>query len=120
MIGVAENDLRAERFDDVLRHGLDAACRSDRHKDRSFDGLMGQMHLHATSTGPRGIEQVECEAHFVILAGEYCGRNAAESRRETPCSVRRITQCGDKVFRAKDAARCEDLPAMNHAALPAS
>ena len=70
MIGVAENDLRAERFDHVLRHGLDAARRSHRHEHRCFHGLMRQMHLRAPSAGFGGVEQIECEAHFVILAGE--------------------------------------------------
>ncbi len=67
MIGIAENDLCAERFDDVLRHGLHAAGRSHRHEHGSFHGLMRQLHLRAPSAGLRCVQQVECEAHFVIL-----------------------------------------------------
>ena len=40
VIGVAENDLRAEGFKHILRDGLDRSLRADGHEDRRFDGLM--------------------------------------------------------------------------------
>ena len=76
VVGVAENDLRAELFEDFLGHGLDATCRSHRHEHRGFDGLVRQVHLRAASTVRRGIEQIECKAHFVILAGDLQRRCA--------------------------------------------
>jgi hypothetical protein len=69
MVGVAENNLRAEFFEDFLGHSFNAACRSHRHEHRGFDGLVRQVHLRAASTVRRGIEQIECKAHFVILSG---------------------------------------------------
>jgi hypothetical protein len=42
MIGVAEDDLGAERLQNVLRNRLHAACCADRHEDRSLDHLMRQ------------------------------------------------------------------------------
>ena len=69
VISVAENDLCTERFDDVLRHGFHAASRSHGHEHWRFHGLVGQVHLRAPPAGVRRIEQVECEAHLVILAG---------------------------------------------------
>ena len=71
MIGVAENDLRAKRLNRVLRHGLHAAGRAHRHEHRRLHGLMRQMQLPAPAAVFRRVEQVECEAHFVILAGEH-------------------------------------------------
>ena len=76
MVRVAENDLRAELLEDFLGHGFDATCRSHRHEYWSFDGLVRQVHLRAASTVRRGIEQIECKAHFVILAGDLQRRCA--------------------------------------------
>ena len=56
VIGVAENDLGAERFNHVLRYGFDAAGRADRHEDRSFHHLVRQVHLRAAAAGPGGVE----------------------------------------------------------------
>ena len=71
MVGIAENDLRAQRFKHVLRYSLDAAGGSHGHEHRGFHGLVRQVHLRAPTAGVRRIEQVECEAHLVILAGGY-------------------------------------------------
>ena len=59
MIGIAEDDLRAEGFEDVLRDGFDGAGCADGHEDRSFDGLVGKMQLRAASAGLSGVENVE-------------------------------------------------------------
>ena len=50
MVGVAEDDLRAQRFEHVLRYGLDGAGSADGHEDWSFNGLVRQVHLTASST----------------------------------------------------------------------
>jgi hypothetical protein len=70
MIGVAEDDLRAEVFEDVLGHGLDGAGGADRHEDRSFDRLMGQMKPAAAATFRGGLELVEGEGHLMILGAK--------------------------------------------------
>jgi len=67
MISVAENDLCAECFNNVLGHGLYAARSSHRHEYWRLHGLVRQMHLRAPSAGLGCVQQVECEAHLVIL-----------------------------------------------------
>ena len=51
VIGVAENDLGAERFQRVLRDGFDRSLRADGHEDRGFDGLMRKTETSAASAG---------------------------------------------------------------------
>ena len=70
MIGIAENDLRVQLLENVLRNGLDGAGGSHGHEHRGFHGLVRQMHLCAPAATVARVEQIECEAHFVILA---CG-----------------------------------------------
>ena len=43
VIGIAENDLRAQRFEHVLRYGLDRSRRAHRHEDRRLDRPVRQM-----------------------------------------------------------------------------
>ncbi len=51
VIGVAEDDLCAERFERVLRDGLDSALGADGHEDWCFDGLVRQDEAPAAATG---------------------------------------------------------------------
>ena len=51
VIGVAEDDFRAERFERVLGDGFDGALRADGHEDRRLDGLMGQEEAAAAAAG---------------------------------------------------------------------
>ena len=67
VVGVAENDLRAQRFEHVLGDGLDRSGRADRHEDRGFDGLMGQIEPRAAAAGGRFPDDFELEAHHWIL-----------------------------------------------------
>ena len=69
MIGVAEDDLGAERFNDVLRNGFDGSSSADRHENRRFDGLMGQMDLRAPAARVGCMDKVEVETHVTILSG---------------------------------------------------
>ena len=48
VIGVAENNLRAKRFERVLRNRLDRTGRAHRHKDRRLHGLVRKMKLRPT------------------------------------------------------------------------
>jgi len=45
VVGVAEDDLRAQLFEHVLGDGLDGAGRAHRHEDRRLDGAVRQMKL---------------------------------------------------------------------------
>jgi len=51
VIGVAQDDLRAEGFKHVLGNGLDGSGSADGHEDRGLDGLVRQMELGAASAG---------------------------------------------------------------------
>ncbi len=77
VIGVAEDDLCAEGFEDVLGDGLDGACGADWHEDGCLDGLMGQVEGRAASAGGGGVEQVEVEAHLLILSVRFGGVEGA-------------------------------------------
>jgi hypothetical protein len=37
VVGIAEKNLNAEFFENVLRHAFDSGSCAHRHKDRSFD-----------------------------------------------------------------------------------
>jgi len=63
MVGVAEDDFRAEGFERVLRDGFDSALRADGHEDGGFYGLMGQEETAATAAGGGFGENLEFEAH---------------------------------------------------------
>ena len=69
MIRVAKNNLRTERFNNLLRNSFYAASGADGHEHGRFDDLMRQIDLAAATAGFGRIEQVECEAHMVILSG---------------------------------------------------
>jgi len=69
VIGVAEDDFGAERFEDVLRYGFDGAGCADRHKDGRFDRGMRQNDASATAAGGGFGNEIEAEAHLRILSG---------------------------------------------------
>ena len=80
VIGVAQNDLRAEAFEYVLRNGFDRAGRAYRHKDRRLDGAMRQKHPAPPPAGCGCCQYVEVEAHQTILPGgqaSLCTRTTA-------------------------------------------
>ena len=48
MVGVAEENLGAERFEIAVRHALDGALRADRHERRRLDvAVRGRHHARA-------------------------------------------------------------------------
>ena len=51
VIGVAEDDFGAERFERVLGDGFDGAGGADGHEDRGLDGAVGKMKLGAAAAG---------------------------------------------------------------------
>ena len=63
VIGVAENDLGAQRFQHVLWNGLHRPGSPYRHEDRSFDGPVRQKELRAAPSGLGVVDQAELEGH---------------------------------------------------------
>src|SRR5260370_20160843 len=53
MIGVAENELRAQLFQNVLRHGFYCARGAARHEGGGLD--LAVRGLHAAEAGPAGV-----------------------------------------------------------------
>jgi len=41
VIGIAQDNLRTQLFQDVLRHALDGSQRADRHEHWGFNGTVG-------------------------------------------------------------------------------
>ena len=79
VVGVAEDYLRAERFKNILRDGLDGACCADGHKDRRLDDLMRQMQGRCGAPRGRGcVEQVEVEVAMVASSWAIRGVNSAQ------------------------------------------
>ena len=60
MEGIAENDLRADGFELLRRHGLDGAVRAHRHERRGFDASAREIEPPAPR---RAVEFHEFEAH---------------------------------------------------------
>ena len=69
VIGVAEDDLRAEVFEGLLRDGFDGALSSDGHEDGGFDGAVGQVDARAAGAGGVCGKQIETKRHRLIVAG---------------------------------------------------
>jgi len=69
MIGVGEDDLRAQRFQHVLRNGLDRARGAHRHEDRRFYRPVGQTKLTAPPARFGFRDDFEGRTHPTILAG---------------------------------------------------
>jgi hypothetical protein len=69
MISVAEDDFGAERFEDVLRDGLDRSRSADWHEDRRLDSGMRQMEAATTATGGGLGDELKRWSHGIILSG---------------------------------------------------
>ncbi len=113
VIGVAEDDFDAERFERVLRDGFDGALRADGHEDGGFDGLMGQEETAAAATGGCGFrENLELKAHQRILSvrlGWSCAArelvgSVAEVDEESGAGGARLAQRGGRGFGNFDGA----------------
>ena len=70
VIGVAENNFSAQRFQHVLRDGFDRAGGAHRHEDRRLDRAVRQMHLSPPPARSGGCRYVEVETHQTILTGQ--------------------------------------------------
>ena len=101
VIGVAENDLRAERLENLLRNRLDRARRSDGHEYGCLDDLMRQIKTASPPTGGGLADQVEGKTHPMILSSE------PGSSKRTPCRVAVHPLClARKMRREATFCRC--------------
>ncbi len=67
VVGVAEQNLHAKFFENVLRNAFDGSQRADRHEDRSFDLAVGSQ--QASEPGVAGGSvNLELEGHDGIVA----------------------------------------------------
>jgi hypothetical protein len=60
VIGVAEQNVRAERLELLVRDALDRTLGADRHERRRLDDAMRRRHPSAARAGV-GVRQVEAE-----------------------------------------------------------
>ncbi len=67
MVGVGEDDLRVEIFDDVLGYGLDGGSGADGHKHWSLDSAVGQLQLRAATARLRGVFNLKAKGHLALL-----------------------------------------------------
>jgi hypothetical protein len=67
MVGIGENDLRAQRFQHVLRNGLHRSRRAHRHKDRRLHRPVRQAKLPAPPARISFRNNFELRTHPTIL-----------------------------------------------------
>ena len=79
VIGIAEDDFRAEGFEHVLRNGFDCSLGADGHEDGCFDGLMGEDETGAPATCGGCGEELEGRGHSTILAGGERGEGTGRT-----------------------------------------
>ena len=66
MVGVAQDNLRAELLQHLLRNGFDGCLRAHRHKDRRLDRCVRQMELRAAGR-PRGCLYLEVQDGQILV-----------------------------------------------------
>jgi hypothetical protein len=67
VVGVAQNDLGAERFEIAMQHGLDAALRTDRHERRRLHHAMRCMELAAAGRPIGAVQnELKCVRHRIV------------------------------------------------------
>src|SRR5690349_7287754 len=92
MVGIAEDDLSAERFKRVLRDGLHGPLRANRHKHRRFDGLVRQRNAPAPAPAYCFMDDFETSAHQMILAARALLFAAKPHINPEACCAR-LTKC---------------------------
>src|SRR6185295_4230817 len=65
MVGVAEEDLGAQRLEIAMRDPLHRALRADRHERRRLDGTVRGRHYTATRA-PFGMRDAKIERHVLV------------------------------------------------------
>src|SRR5665213_247681 len=68
MVGVAKNDLSAQRLERVLGNGFYSSLRAHRHEYRRFNSLMRQRNTPPSSAGLSLRDDFKTSAHQLILS----------------------------------------------------
>ena len=68
MIGVGEDDARAELFECVLREAFDGGGSADRHEGGRFEYAVGRREFSSARACRVGLGNLERKAHFYIVA----------------------------------------------------
>ncbi len=91
MIGVAEDDLRADLAQVARRHGLDRRARADRHEDRRLDRPVRRLQ-NAGPRRPVRVRQRETErpSHPATLSADPSGSSRAASTALVNHAVKRL------------------------------
>src|SRR4029077_5036115 len=84
MIGIREDDFRAEFFEGFLGERFDRSLRADRHKEWSFDGAVGRGETAAASTGRAGLQNLEGKHSFSSVSRENPSEHREEENESEP------------------------------------
>ena len=80
VIGIGENDARAQFFERVLRKSLDRGGSAHRHEDRRFDYAVRRGQLAAPrSRGRIALQYLKCKTHPSSVSGENKGQSHAHN-----------------------------------------
>ena len=94
VIGVAEDDLRAEFFENVLRDSLNACDRANRHEHWSFNDAVRELHSSEASLAVTGFH-CERERHWGDCNNALCFDRHPMGRR---ARFDRVSFCTPKVI----------------------
>ena len=103
MVGIAENDLGVELFEQVLRDRLDGTGGTDRHKGWGLDQAMRQRHGRTPRLPTFGF-YMKSEGHTLILAAGFislcfCGSGLPRRGRVPHISLA-FARCGGRPLAA--------------------
>src|SRR5215469_9293516 len=84
MIGVGQNDFRAEPFKGFLREGLDGGLRADRQKERSLHHAVRRGETAAARAGGAGFQDLKGKTHPPSVSGEDQGPADANRGKYRP------------------------------------
>jgi len=70
MIGIGEDDFRAEFFEGFLREGFDGSLRADGHEEGSLDRAVRRGQASAACTRRVGLRNFKRKIHSESVSGE--------------------------------------------------
>lgn len=79
MIGVGEDDARAELLERVLRQSFDGGGSADRHKRRRFEYAVRRREFSSARTSRVGLGNLEREAHLYIVVRTSFSPNSPQT-----------------------------------------
>ena len=87
MVGIAQQDLNAKIFEEVLGHAFDRGERANRHKYRGFDFAMGRNQSSGTGGAGAGFN-LKLKGHC-----EDCSEGKQETQRARGAQGEFLTLC---------------------------